>query len=150
MMRLTKVELRRLFSRRLTSIAMLGALALTALICSPPFSRPNRSAAKRLAYQQAGLEQAQKDWKVSGEQQVEDCLRDAGRDAEDGPERQRLLRRVVNPRWRTWAVKPWRTSDKLMLETHASAGPSLLAFIGFVVGAGFVAAEFSSGSMANG
>ena len=32
MMRLTRVELRRLFSRRLTSIAMLGALVITGLL----------------------------------------------------------------------------------------------------------------------
>ena len=32
MMRLTRVELRRLFSRRLTAIALLGALAVTGLM----------------------------------------------------------------------------------------------------------------------
>ena len=32
MMRLTKVELRRLFSRRLTTIAMLGALVVTGVM----------------------------------------------------------------------------------------------------------------------
>ena len=74
MIGLTKVELRRLFSRRLTFIAVLGALALTGLMLFAAFDQAKPLSGEQLAIQQAGFEQAQKEWKVSGQQQVKDCL----------------------------------------------------------------------------
>jgi ABC-2 type transport system permease protein len=74
MMRLTKVELRRLFSRRLTTIAMLGALVVTGVMLFGSFQEAKPLSAPEQAAQQAQFDQAKKDWAVNGEQQVQDCL----------------------------------------------------------------------------
>jgi ABC-2 type transport system permease protein len=53
----------------------------------------------------------------------------------------------MEPKWGTWGKQPVKFAD-LMPDTLL-AGSYLLAFVSFVVGASFLAAEFSSGSMAN-
>src|SRR5665647_2291988 len=74
MMRLTKVELQRLFSRRLTTIAMLGALVVTGVMLFGSFQEAKPLSAPEQAAQQAQFDQAKKDWAINGEQQVQDCL----------------------------------------------------------------------------
>jgi len=70
MKRLTKVELRRLFSRRLTTIAMLGALVVTGVMLFGSFQEAKPLSAPEQAAQQAQFDQAKKDWAINGEQQA--------------------------------------------------------------------------------
>ncbi|HEY5247442.1 MAG TPA: ABC transporter permease subunit [Dermatophilaceae bacterium] len=147
MMRLTKVELRRLFSRRLTAIALLGALLLTGLMLFSTYQQAKPLSGAELTSQRANFDQARKDWEVNGAQQVKDCL------AQQAPVQTADRKAValgcaqMEPKWETWG-KPEARFTETMPNTLL-AGSYLLAFIGFVVGAGFLAAEFSSGSMAN-
>ena len=147
MIGLTKVELRRLFSRRLTFIAVLGALAVTGLMLFAAFDQAKPLSGEQLASQQAGFEQAQKEWKVSGEQQVKDCLTMQA-DMQKSDPKANAFCTQLEPKLENMGGKPVAKFNEMMPQVMVG-GSYLLAFIGFVVGAGFVAAEFSSGSMAN-
>jgi hypothetical protein len=85
MMRLTKVELRRLFSRRLTSIALLGALVITGLMLFSTFQQAKPLSGADLISQRAQFDQAHKDWVANGAQRVPGLLEGAGRGPEERP-----------------------------------------------------------------
>lgn len=146
MMRLTKVELRRLFSRRLTIIALLGGLVVTGMMLFGAYqgAKPLSSAEK--ASQQVQLDQAQKEWATNGEQQVKDCLVGQA-DAQKTVPKADFGCEHMEPTAANWGKQP-ATFPQTMPAVLLGAS-YLLAFIGVVVGAGFVSAEFSSGSMAN-
>jgi ABC-2 type transport system permease protein len=146
MIGLTKVELRRLFSRRLTFIAVLGALALTGLMLFAAFEQAKPLAGAELASQQVQLDQAQKDWKANGQQQVKDCQQQQT-DMQKSDPKADLGCDHMEPTLANWG-KPVAKFSEMMPQVMVG-GSYLLAFVGFVVGAGFVSAEFSSGSMAN-
>lgn len=147
MMRLTRVELRRLFSRRITTIALLGALILSGLMLFDSFQRAKPLSGAELTSQQAQFDQAQKDWAVNGEQQIQDCLTQQAEQKKADPKAAGFACEQMEPRAENWG-KPQAKFAELMPSTLL-AGSYLLIFVGFLVGASFVAAEFSSGSMAN-
>ena len=113
MIGLTKVELRRLFSRRLTFIALLGALALTGLMLFAAFDQAKPLSGEQLASQQVGFEQAQKEWKVSGQQQVKDCLRGQA-DAQKTDPNATLGCDQLEPKLEHWGGKPVAKFNELM------------------------------------
>ncbi len=147
MIRLTRVELRRLFSRRLTTLALLGALAVAVLLLFSSYQQAKPLSASELSSQRASFVQAQQDWQANGPQQVKDCL---AQQPQAGPAEQKaaaLACSQMEPKWETWG-KPTATFPAVIPDILLG-GSFVLAFFGFVVGAGFLAAEFSSGSMAN-
>ncbi len=146
MMRLTKVELRRLFSRRLTSVAILGALVVTGLMLFSTFQSAKPLSSAELASQRVQFDQTRKDWEVNGAQQVKDCLSQQAEQQKTDPKAS-LGCDHMEPTLANWG-KPQAKFAEIMPSTLV-AGSFLLAFVGFVIGASFVAAEFSSGSMAN-
>ncbi|MHB8184778.1 MAG: ABC transporter permease subunit [Dermatophilaceae bacterium] len=146
MMRLTKVELRRLFARRLTTIALLGALVITGLMLFGTFQQAKPLSGAELTSQRAQFDQAHKEWVTNGDQQVQSCL-NAQTDAQKTDPKADLGCNQLEPKWESWG-KPAAKFAEMMPNTLI-AGSYLLTFVGFVVGASFVGAEFSSGSMAN-
>lgn len=146
MMRLTKVELRRLFSRRLTTIALLGALILTGLMLFGAFEQAKPLSGPEMTSQRASFDSAHKDWEANGTQQVQDCL-NAQTDAQKTDPKANLGCNQMEPKWENWG-KPQAKFAEMMPNTLIG-GSYLLTFVGFVVGASFVGAEFGSGSMAN-
>lgn len=147
MMRLTRVELRRLFSRRITTIALLGALILTGLMLFDSFQRAKPLSGAELTSQQVQFDQAKKDWAVNGEQQVQDCLTQQAAQQKVDPKAAGFGCEQMEPRAENWGKPQAKFSE--MMPSTLLAGSYLLIFVGFLVGASFVAAEFSSGSMAN-
>jgi len=145
-MRLTKVELRRLFSRRLTAIAMLGALLVTGLMLFGAYEQAKPPSGAELTAQRVSLAQARKEWDANGVQAVKDCLKQQA-DARTTDPKATLGCDHLEPTLANWG-KPQATFHTMM-PTVLTGAAYLLAFVGFVVGASFVAAEFSSGSMAN-
>jgi ABC-2 type transport system permease protein len=146
MMRLTKVELRRLFSRRLTTIAALGALVITGLMLFGAFMQAKPLSGAELTSQQTQFDQARKEWAANGAQQVADCLKGQAENQKTDPKADFGCNQM-EPKRENWG-KPVANfaqmmPDGLLTESY------LLTFIGFLVGASFVGAEFSSGSMAN-
>jgi len=146
MMRLTKVELRRLFSRRLTTVALLGALIVTAVMLFFAYQEAAPLSGAELTSQQAQFDQAQKDWAANGEQMVQDCLTAQAEQQKTDPKAVFPCDQM-EPNLATWG-KPQAKFAEMMPRTLL-AESLLLTFVGFVVGVSLVAAEFSSGSMAN-
>jgi len=146
MMRLTRVELRRLFSRRLTSIAILGALVITGLLLFGSYQTAKPLSGAEMTSQRASFDESRRQWDANGPQQVQDCLTQQAEVRKTDP-KANLGCATMEPKWATWG-KPVVKYAELM-PTILTGGALLLAFVGFVIGAGFVAAEFSSGSMAN-
>ncbi|MEP7369624.1 MAG: ABC transporter permease subunit [Dermatophilaceae bacterium] len=146
MMRLTRVELRRLFSRRLTTIALLGALILTGLMLFDSFQRAKPLSGSELTSQRAQFDQAHKDWEANGAQQVQDCLAANAAIQKTDPKAVSGCDNL-EPRWENWGKQQAKFAE--LMPSTLQAGSALLMFVGFLVGASFVAAEFSSGSMAN-
>lgn len=146
MMRLTKVELRRLFSRRLTSLALLGALAVTGLILSDAYQQAKPLSGQQLAFQNAQFDQAHQSWEANGVQQRKECLTQQAIAQKSDPN---LNYRCndLEPKWENWG-KPKVKFGELM-HSILLGWSYLIAFICFLIGAGFTAAEFSSGSMGN-
>jgi len=146
MIRLTKVELRRLFSRRLTFVAVLGALVVTGLMLFGTYQEAKPLSAAEQASQQAQFDQARKDWDTNGEQQVQGCLAQQA-DAQKTDPKADFGCSHMEPTLENWGKPQVKFAE--MMPSALLAGSYLLAFVGFLVGASFVAAEFSSGSMAN-
>ncbi len=73
MTRLVKVELRRLFARRLTLVGIAGALVIVGLMLfatykdAQPLSAPEQQRAQR------EYEQARAEWERSGPEQIQNC-----------------------------------------------------------------------------
>ena len=146
MIRLTKVELRRLFSRRLTTIALLGAMVITGLLLFFAFDQAKPLSAAEVTSNRANFDMAQRDWAVHGDEQMASCLQGQS-DAQKTDPKANFGCSQMEPKWENWG-KPVAKFADLMPNTLMS-GSYVLAAVAFLVGAGFVSAEFSSGSMAN-
>ena len=146
MIRLTRVELRRLFSRRLTSIAILGELLVTGLLLFSSYQQAKPLSGAELTSQRASFDEQRKQWEANGPQMVQDCLT-AQADVQKTDPKANLGCSTMEPTWATWGKPVAKYAE--MMPTVLLGGSLLLAFVGFLIGAGFVAAEFSSGSMAN-
>jgi ABC-2 type transport system permease protein len=146
MMRLTRVELRRLFSRRLTTIAILGALVITGLLLFSSYQQAKPLSGAEMTSQRASFDEQRKQWDANGPQMVQDCLTQQAEIRKSDPKAD-LGCSTMEPKWATWGKPVAQFSG--MMPAVLTGGSLLLAFVGFLIGAGFVAAEFSSGSMAN-
>ena len=83
---------------------------------------------------------------ANGPQQVQDCLTQQAEAQKTDPKAVFGCDQM-EPKWANWGKPVAKFTE--MMPTILSGGSLLLAFVGFLIGAGFVAAEFSSGSMAN-
>ena len=146
MMRLTKVELRRLFSRRLTWIALLGALVFSGLTLFGVYQQAKPLSGEQLASQRAQFVETHRHWEVSGVQQMEQCLEQQALDQKNDPTIDYRCN-DMEPKWENWGKPKVKFTD--LMPSVLLSWAYLMAFIGFLIGAGFVAAEFSSGSIGN-
>ncbi|MEO8518217.1 MAG: ABC transporter permease [Dermatophilaceae bacterium] len=146
MMRLTRVELRRLLWRRLTLVAVLGALAITGLMLYGTYDGAKPLSGAELTSQRAQFDSAQQDWATNGAQQVQACLAQQA-DAQKTDPKADLGCQQMEPKWENWGKQPVKFAQTM--PNVLLGGALLMAFVGFVVGAGFVAPEFSRGSMGN-
>jgi ABC-2 type transport system permease protein len=146
MMRLVKVELRRLFSRRLTSIALLGALAFTGLMLFDAYQQAKPLSSQQLAFQKTQFNQAHQSWEANGVQQYKECLKQQAVVQKSDP-KANLRCNEMEPKWTTWGKPKVKFAD--LMHSVLLNWSYLIALIGYLIGAGFVAAEFSSGSIGN-
>ena len=146
MMRLTKVELRRLFSRRLTSVALLGALAFTGLMLFQAYQQAKPLSGLQLAAQRAQFDQAHQSFELNGVQQFKDCQKKQAIANQSGPKIDYRCN-DMEPKWENWGKPKVKFAD--LMHSVLLNWSYLIAFIGYLLGAGFVAAEFSSGSIGN-
>lgn len=145
MIRLTGVELRRLIARRLTVIGVAAVLLITAflLVATWREARPLSEEAQR--QNQIFFEEAQKDWKLNGAQYQKDC--EASYAAAPDP-KPPLKEYCPGPPTLEQFGKPQTVFAEVM-PNLLQGSAYLLVFIAFLIGASFVGAEFSSGSIGN-
>ena len=146
MITLTKVELRRLFSRRLTLIALLGALVVTGLLLSEVNQQAKPLSGVQLKFQKSQFDQAHKSWEANGVQQAKECLKQQTI-AQNSDPKANFHCNEMEPKLANWGKPKAKFSD--LMQSTLLNWSYLLAFISFLIGAGFVAAEFSSGSIGN-
>ena len=147
MMRLFRVELRRLFSRRLVVLATAGAVVVTGMLLFGFWQSTQPMSGAERAQAQTEYERARADWEENGEDHLAQCLADeeleretTGRDVDFGCE-------DMEPKkeWFLYSAPPLEES----LPGVLSGGAYQLLFLAFLVGATFTAAEASTGSLSN-
>lgn len=146
MMRLTKVELRRLFARRLTWIALLGAVAFTGLTLFGVYQQAKPLSGPQLAAQRAQFDETHQHWEINGVEQLEQCLQQQAIDQKNDSTIDYRCN-DMEPKLENWGKPKVKFAD--LMPSILLSWSYLMAFIGFLIGAGFVAAEFSSGSISN-
>jgi ABC-2 type transport system permease protein len=147
MIRLMRVELRRLFSRRLVVLAMAGAVAVSALLLFGVWQSSQPMSAEARAQASAQYEQARAEWEENGEEMMAQCREDEERESEASGQDVDFRCEDMEPReeWFLFTAPPLQESLPGVL-TGASYQ---VLFLAFLVGATFTAAEVSTGSLSN-
>jgi len=146
MMRLLRVELRRLFSRQLVVLMMLGALAASLLVLWAAWDSSQPMSGEDLAMAEEMYEQELAYWEEHGEEDMAQCLEDEaaeterlGEDVDWGCEGMTAPERE----WYVFTASPLHET----LPSSLSAASTFLVFAVGLVGATFTAAEISTGAM---
>lgn len=145
-MRLLRVEVSRFASRRLSRLALLGALAIVALVVFGMWESSRPMPESEVAMMRASFEADVEYWEENGDEIVATCLADEAVAQEADPSVDYGCENQ-EPTWENYSWEP---------PTFAENAPSLLpilatslAFVAFLVGVSFLAAEFTTGSMGN-
>ncbi|MEU5937699.1 ABC transporter permease subunit [Micromonospora sp. NPDC047548] len=151
-MSLYRTELRRLTKRRFTRwSALLGLLVLVAVVVGVFFTNQKIDAGARAKAERAAEQQWQRDVRNNEQYRVECDKAKAGGSAQAGqfPEDCSAIqpppREAIQAEWFLPSTFDFRTSFGNTLLPLAA----ILALVGFVVGASFVGAEWSTGGMMN-
>jgi ABC-2 type transport system permease protein len=146
MIRLTKVELRRLTARRLTIVGMAGLFLITVMLLAATWfdARPMTTAEQQEAQQQ--YEFAHKAWVEHGDENRKQCEADWKAQPDPKPNLEEMCA-YPEPKLEDFG-KPRTVFAQLMPQLLQGAS-YFLAFAGFLIGASFVAAEFSTGAIGN-
>lgn len=141
MIRLTKVELRRLFARRLTLIGLLAALLGCGLMLFAIYQDSKPLPADQVASARVEFERYSK----SFPNDLAECKRQEQAQEGTDPKMAMGCDQMVPPRWEDW-IKPETVFSEAM-PSFLLGSSYVLLFIAFLLGAGFIGAEFSSGSI---
>jgi ABC-2 type transport system permease protein len=139
--RLTKVELRRLFSRRLTRIGIAGAVVMIGVMLFAVFMGSRPLPAEQLASMRADYDRMAQSLPA----EVERCKAEEKAQQGTDPSFSMSCEQMVLPPWEEW-TKPETVFRETMPDVLLN-GSYLLVFIAFLLGAGFIGAEYSSGSI---
>jgi len=144
--RLLAVELRRLFSRRLVVLSMVGAVLASALVLLGAWDAAEPMSPDERAVAEKAYEEELAHWEENGEEIVAQCREDEAAEAEatgehvdydcDGwgpPERE----------WYVWTAPPVEES----LPGYVAGYAQILVLAALLVGATFTAAELTTGAM---
>lgn len=147
MSRLSAVELRRLFSRRLVVLAMIAALAVAGLVALVTWNAVQPMSSAELEQAETYYQEELDYWERYGDQQVADCLEQEALEAERTGEEYDFGCESMEPQ-REWYFPTSPPLDQTLPGLLLGISV-LLAFIALVVGTTFTAAEFSTGAMSN-
>lgn len=145
MIRLTGVELRRLIARRLTVIGVGGVLIITALLLFAVWQDAQPLSAAEQSQNQAYYEEAKKDWELNGAKYQQECEASYQSQPDPKPPVQEFCPGA--PKLENFG-RPEVVFAELM-PGQLQGMSYLLVGIAFLIGASFVAAEFSSGAIGN-
>lgn len=147
MTRLLRVELRRLFSRRLVVLATAGAVVVTGMLLLGFWQSSQPMSSAERAQAQTEYDRARADWEENGEEYLAQCLADqelerdsTGRDAD-------FACQDMEPK-EEWFLRPASPLEE-SLPGVLTGGAFQLLFLALLVGATFTAAEASTGSLGN-
>ncbi len=146
MMRLLRVELRRLFSRRLVVLTMLGALGASLLVLWAAWDSSQPMSGEDLAVAEEMYQQELAYWEEHGEEDRAQCLEDEAAEAERlGEDVDWGCEGMTAPErdWYVYTASPLHET----LPSSLSAASTFLVFAVGLVGATFTAAEISTGAM---
>lgn len=149
MMRLLRVELRRLFSRRLVVLTMLAALAASLLVLWAAWDSSQPMSDEDLAVAEQMYEQELAYWEEHGEDDLAACLEGEAEEAELTGEDavdwgcEESFAQPPQREWYLYEAPPLRDSLPFSLSTVST----FLLFAAGLVGATFTAAEISTGAM---
>lgn len=143
MTRLTRVELRRMLTRRLVQVAMVIMLAIVGLSLFGVFDATRDLGGQRAEAMQH-FEQAQEDWELNGEQMVEQCLEseEVEREASGDPNLDFGCESMQEPRLEDFLPGPQSLARQYQELLSTIAYPIL--FLALIMGATATAAEFST------
>lgn len=144
MIRLSKVELRRFFARRLTVIGMLGALVITGLLLFAVAQDAKPLPEEQQRAMRVEFDRAQQEWQRNGDKMMEQCRAEEARERQNNPGANFQCDQM-KPNWETWGKPEVKLTEAM--PDYLLGLSYLLAFAAFLIGAGFLGAEFSSGSI---
>jgi ABC-2 type transport system permease protein len=146
MVRLTKVELRRLMARRLTAVGLAGLFLITILLLVATWfdARPLSAVEQQQAQQQ--YEMAHKDWVEHAQEIRTQCEADWKTQPDPKPKLEEMCV-YSEPKPEDFG-KPPTVFAQIMPELLQGSS-YFLAFAAFLIGASFLGAEFSSGAIGN-
>lgn len=148
MIRLGKVELRRLFARRLTLLGMLAATIITGVMLFAVYQDSKPLSDADLRQQRIQFEDARRQWEsqpaADRERSIKQCETDEAAARQEDPSADFQCH---GPTWETWG-KPEPKFAELAPDYLLGIG-GLAAFTAFLIGAGFIGAEFTTGSIGN-
>jgi len=144
MTRLTRVELRRLFRRRLTLFVVLGILAAVGLQLFETGMEARPMSHSEQVRVTADYERARQDFAQNGEQQRQDCLQ-AQEEARASDPSADFQCEMQEPTLAMF-LKPELSFAEAVPDV-LSNGALLLLLAALVAGAGFTASEFTTGSI---
>lgn len=145
MTRLLRVELRRLFSRQLVVLTMVGVLAATLLVLWGAWSSSQPMSPAELEQAEQLYQQEREFWEEHGEEQVAQCREAEAEERELTGEDLDFGCDEMEPRLE-WFVMTAPPLEESMPE-HLVGYASLLLLGTLLVGATFTAAELSTGAM---
>jgi ABC-2 type transport system permease protein len=146
MIRLTKVELRRLTGRRLTVIGLAGLFLITILLLVATWfdARPLSAAEQQRAQQQ--FEIAHNQWVEHADETRKQCEADWKTQPDPKPKLEEMCA-YPEPKLEEFG-KPETVFSQITPELLQGTS-YFLAFAAFLIGASFLGAEFSSGAIGN-
>jgi ABC-2 type transport system permease protein len=146
MIRLTRVEFRRLFARRLTAVCLAAVLVVSGVLLFAVWREAMPLSAGEQRAAQVQYEQAHKDWELHSEEYQEECRKQVAEQPDPKPPVEEACR-IPEPTQDQFG-KPKTVFTEAMPELLLGTS-YLLVFAAFLIGASFVGAEFSSGAIGN-
>jgi ABC-2 type transport system permease protein len=146
MIRLTRVEIRRLTARRLTVIGVIGVLAITALLLLATWFEARPLSEEEQRSSQAQFESAHQYWVEHADEDRVRCQEDWQKQPDPKPTLEEMCS-YPEPTIDQFG-KPRMVFAEAMPELLLGSS-YLLVFAAFLIGASFVGAEFSTGAIGN-
>ena len=146
MIRLTGVELRRLVARRLVVLGVIAVLGITVLMLAATWWNSRPLSAEQQQQNKVQFEQAHADWEKNHEKYDQECRDNYASQPDPKPSVEEMCN-YIEPKLSEWG-KPQASFVDVMPDLLQGSS-YLLAFAAFLIGASFVGAEFSSGSIGN-
>ncbi|WP_405064197.1 ABC transporter permease subunit [Kribbella sp. NBC_01505] len=146
MIRLTGVELRRLTARRITMIGVAGVVLITAFLLFVTWreARPLSEAEQRQS--QVQFESSHKEWAEHHVENEAECRKGWDQNANPGAKMEEVCA-YPEPKAEDYGKPQAKFAE--LIPNLLQGSSYFLLFAGFLIGASFVAAEFSSGAIGN-